>query len=245
MDLSQRSGHGWYPYLLPYTLFLVLVEIERRAPESAGPYLLLLKVSAPLALFLSYALRGRYPELRGFRSGLGGPMRDVAFGLLLASLWIGPYVAFPALPRPEAGTGFDRQAFGTGLAGSVLLLRLLGFAVVTPFVEELFVRSFLMRFVDVADKNRDFRDVPIGQFAWRSFLVTSLWFTFSHVPWEWPVAAVAGVLFNLWLYHRRHIGSTILAHAVTNASIGLVVVMDPAWLREAAGGAPFDLWIFL
>ena len=66
------------------------------------------------------------------------------------------------------------------------------------------------------------------------WMVTSIWFTFTHVDWEWIVAAPTGVLFNLWLYHRRHIGAPIVAHAAANASIWLVVVLGPV-----------DLWIFL
>ena len=105
---------------------------------------------------------------------------------------------------------------------------------VTPLVEELFVRSFLIRLVDVVDKGGDFREVPIARFSWRSFLFTSVWFTFTHVSWEWIVAAPTGILFNLWLYHRRHIGATIVAHAAANATIWLVVVLGPG-----------NLWIFL
>jgi membrane protease YdiL (CAAX protease family) len=54
------------------------------------------------------------------------------------------------------------------------------------------------------------------------------------VPWEFGVAAVAGVIFNLWLYRRRHLGAVIVAHAAANASIWLLVVLSPG-----------DLWIFL
>ena len=32
--------------------------------------------------------------------------------------------------------------------------------------------------------------------------MTLAWFTLSHVPWEWWVAAPTGALFNLWLYRR-------------------------------------------
>jgi CAAX protease family protein len=148
-------------------------------------------------------------------------------GAVIAALWIGPYLLVPALPRPDPSAGFDAQMFGPGREPLALGLRLLGFAVVTPFMEELFVRSFLMRLVDVIDGDMNFRKVPIGRFGWRSFLVTVVWFTFTHVRWEWVVAPVAGVLFNLWLYRRRHIGATIVAHAVANASIWLAVVLGP------------------
>jgi hypothetical protein len=35
------------------------------------------------------------------------------------------------------------------------------------------------------------------------------------------------VLFNLWLYQRRHLGAVIVAHAAANAAIWLAVVLGP------------------
>jgi CAAX prenyl protease-like protein len=115
---------------------------------------------------------------------------------------------------------------------------------VTPFIEELFVRSFLIRYLDVFDRGGHFREVPVGRFAWRSFLLTSLYFGFSHRPWEWPVAFPTGVLLNLWLYRRGQLGSVILAHAVANGAIWAVVVLGPGSLATR-GGAALDPWIFL
>jgi CAAX prenyl protease-like protein len=116
----------------------------------------------------------------------------------------------------------------------MLGLRFAGFAIVTPFIEELLVRSFLLRAADTYDTDRDFRDLPIGRFAWRSFLFTVAWFTFTHAQWEWPVAFAAGVVYNLWLYRRKHICALILTHAATNATLFAFVV----WASE-------DLWFFL
>ena len=73
----------------------------------------------------------------------------------------------------------------------------------------------------------DFRKLEIARFSWRSFVVTVLWFTFTHVPWEWSVAALAGVIFNLWLYRRKHLMSVVVAHAAANATIWLAVVLGP------------------
>jgi len=230
--MATAREHGWWPYLVPYAVFLLLVEVQARLPEGASPWLLPLKVAVPAALLLFFASRGAYPELRGFRPGTG-ILLDIAVGMGLALLWVVPYLVFEDLPR--GSEPFDPQALGADARPFVLGLRLVGFAAVTPFVEELFVRSFLLRVVDVLwDARGDFRKVPIGQFRWPGFVGTSLWFTFSHAPWEWIVAAPTGVIFTLWLYRRRHIGATIVAHAATNAAIWLLVVLGP-----------LDLWVFL
>ena len=229
----RRRGHGWWAYLAPYGLFLLLVEVGRRLPEAVAPWMLPVKVALPGAILVYFVLRGDLAELRGYRPGWRVAL-DILFGVFIAALWMGPFLLFDSLPRGAEADAFDPNQLGESLRQQTLILRLLGFAVVTPLVEELFVRSFLIRLVDVVDKGGDFRDVPIARFSWRSFLVTSVWFTFTHVDWEWLVAAPTGILFNLWLYHRRHIGATIVAHAVANATIWLVVVLGPG-----------NLWIFL
>ncbi len=234
--MARRSGLGFLPYLLPYGTFLVLVTLG--AP-------LALRVALPLALLLFFAWRGAFPELRGWRWCGRGALADGLFGLGVAVLWVAPYLVFDALPRPGAGEGFDPAApFGAEQRDLALAVRLVGFAGVTPFVEELFVRSFLARFADVFDSERDFREIPIGRFTWRSFLVTSLYFGLSHRSWEWPVAFPTGVLFNLWLYRRRSLGAVIVVHAVANAAIWVAVVFAPAGLATL-GGRPVDPWIFL
>lgn len=229
----QRRGHGWWAYLAPYGLFLILVEVGRRVPETVEPWMLPVKVAVPAALLLYFAARGDLSELRGFHPGWRVCL-DVLFGIFIAALWLGPFLLFDGLPRGPEADAFDPNQLGESLRRETLVLRLFGFALITPFVEELFVRSFLIRLVDVIDSGKDFRDVPIARFSWRSFLITCVWFTFTHLSWEWVVAAPTGVLFNLWLYRRRHIGATIVAHAAANASIWLAVVLGPG-----------DLWIFL
>jgi len=225
--MAKPSAHGWWPYLAPYGVFLLLVEIAGRAPDSWAPWLLVLRVALPGAWLFAYARQGALPELRGYRPGWPGLAQDVLCGVAIAALWMAPFLLFPSLPRPEPGDGFDAGMFGAGREALALGVRLLGFALVTPFMEELFVRSFLIRLVDVIDGDMNFRKIPIGRFTWRSFAVTVFWFTFTHVSWEWGVAALAGVIFNLWLYRRRHIGSVIVAHAAANASIWLAVVLGP------------------
>ena len=202
---------------------------------------LALRFLVPLLLFAFFLSRGCYPELKNYRPGLAGASWDVLFGLLLMAVWVTPYLIWAGL-RPEASDGFDPGAAGGDWLPLLLGLRLAGFVVVTPFIEELLVRSYLIRAVDVYPSDRDFREIPVGSFAWQSFWVTVAWFTLTHASWEWPVAFFTGVLYNLWLYRRKHIGSLIVSHAVTNASLFAVVV----WAGERADANAFwDLWFFL
>ena len=93
--MAARRDHGWWPYLGPYGLFLILVEIAGRTPDSIAGWMLALKVVAPAALLVAFAARGAYPELRRYRPGAAGLLADVLMGLAIAALWMAPFVLLP------------------------------------------------------------------------------------------------------------------------------------------------------
>lgn len=229
----MRSGIDWLPYAAPIVAFSALLALEPHLPQAGPLAWLALRLLVPAALLVFFALRGAYPELRGYRLDAGA-LGDALVGLGIAALWVAPYLLWPEL-RPVDGAAFNPAAAGESTRSLALVLRLVGFAAVTPFAEELLVRSFLMRFTDVYDTEGDFRDVPIGTFAWRSFWVTVVWFTFTHAQWEWPVAFAAGVAFNLWLYKRKSIPALVVTHAATNAALFAFVALE----------AFPELWFFL
>lgn len=227
---SRSSARGPWSHVLPYLAFGVVVSL----PGDAGARLAA-QGAVPLLLLAFFAGRGDYPELRGFRPTPAAACADVAVGLAIAVLWLAPFLAFEGLPRPGGEARFDPALLGS--AAVTLAVRAVGFALVTPFMEEIFVRSFLLRFLDVFDQDADFRSIPVGRFAWRSFLGTAAWFMVTHQTWEWIVALPTGIALNLWLYRRRQLGAVVLAHAVANATIFVFVVLR-------APARP-ELWIFL
>ena len=229
----MQQDIDWAPYFGPMLGFAAVLTADDYAPPGSELWLMVLRVFVPLSIFLFFLRAGRYPELKGFKPGLAA-FGDIAVGLGVTALWVGPYLIFPEL-RPASDETFDPNPAGAENRALYLGLRFAGFAFVTPFIEELLVRSFLMRAADSFDTGLDFRKLPIGQFAWRSFLFTVVWFTFTHAQWEWPVAFLAGIVYNLWLYRRKHIGALIVTHAMTNAALFALVV----W------GTRRDLWFFL
>jgi CAAX prenyl protease-like protein len=232
--MARGEGHGWWAYWLPYFAFLALAQF---APADAAAAMLPVKVALPGALLLWYASRGHYAELRGY--GWRRAPLDFAVGLLGAAFWMAPYLAFPSL-RPD-DPGFDPHLYGESRAWLGLGLRGLGYGVVTPFMEELFVRSWFLRYVQVLEsgsRRRDFRDLPVGRYTRMSFAALVVWFTFSHAPWEWPVAAGWIIGTQLWFYRRRHLMSMVVAHAGSN--LGILAAVG-----AASGGAAGDLWFFV
>jgi CAAX prenyl protease-like protein len=232
----MRHTPDWLPYFAPMIAFALVLQAGEYVPASAGLGLMALRVLAPLAVFVYFLRLGRYPELKGFSLTVWN-LADVAVGLGVAALWMTPYLLWPDLRPDEPGAAFDAAAAGQGLRTTMLALRFTGFALVTPFIEELLVRSYLLREAEVYNSDQSFRSIPVGKFAWTGFLVTLVWFTFTHLQWEWPVAAATGVIYNVWLYQRRHIGALILTHAVTNAALFAAVL----WADRTGR----DWWFFL
>jgi hypothetical protein len=243
---DDRFGYGFWPYLTPYVLFLFLSELSARLPESSWLAVLALKAALPAALIAFFFWHGMYPELRGFGAYWRGVPADLALGAASGLAWMVPYLVAPAgvanslggmeLPVlgpvwPDPSDAFDPARAGAQWVGVALSLRFVGYACVTPVFEELFIRSFVMRFAEVFNTRRDFRDIPIAQYSVRSFWAVTVFFTLGHVTWEWWVAIPWVVASSLWFYYRGHLGAVILFHAAANAAILVAAVwMDgPLW----------------
>jgi len=241
--MSTRDGHGWWPYVLPYLSFLGAVEVARRLPEALALPMLVLKPALPLLLILYFWRRGEYPELRGARLGLSGALADIAVGIALAALWMAPFIIFPSI-RPEPGGEFDPAQLGERWIALTLGLRMFGYALVTPVFEELFIRSFVMRYAVVYAKRGDFRDVPLAHYTLGSFIASIVVFTIGHVPWEWWVAIPWVAITNYWFYRRQNLLAVMLVHGVTNATI-LWLAISGGSLFSDADGTPISLWFFV
>jgi len=105
-----------------------------------------------------------------------------------------------------------------------LLFRLAGSTVTVPIAEELFFRGFITRRCISADAD----SVPIGQFSWFSFLVSSVSFGVLHGD-AWLAGVVVGMLFAGALYRRRTLFEAVVAHATTNALLSGYVIATGSW----------------
>ena len=220
---ENQSGHWlskpWRPYVLPFALFLLLTEPARFYPALV-PFLYIVKTV--LVGFLLWHWRNRYSA--DFSRPL--PVKDVgtavACGFLVLAIWIVPE---RILYQFNPGSGFDPYALtGSGASAvSLIGVRLFGASIVVPVMEELFWRSFLMRYL----VDPDFRSVPIGAFSWLSFLGVAILFGLEHH--RVVVGIAAGLLYGLLLVRQKNLKGVILAHGVTNLGLGIYVVMTESW----------------
>ncbi len=179
-----------------------------------------LQTVACAALLLFY--RREYPlDITPLAALLG-----LVVGALVFVLWVSPQAFFHFAPR--VGEGFDptpllaadRRAYGW-----TVTLRFLRLAVVVPWLEEIFWRGFLLRFL----VKEDFLSLPFGSWTRLSFGVVVLGFTFEHTRPDWPAAFVTGILYNLVAVRTKSLPACVLAHALTNALLGWYVMTTRQW----------------
>lgn len=156
----------------------------------------------------------RRPVARDFWAALG-------VGLLVLLIWL--TLDFGVFVLGQSGSGFEPHDEQGSIDWSLALMRLVGSALLVPLMEELFWRSLVMRWLDDAD----FLSIDPAQISWRALLVSSVVFGFEHSQW------VAGILAGLaygWLYMRTgNLWVAVFAHAVTNAGLGVWVLVTGAW----------------
>jgi uncharacterized protein len=155
-------------------------------------------------------------------------LKNVTFTLLIAlavfAIWIAPQQFFHFAPRP---VGFDLSVLASNAATywSAIIFRFLRLVIVVPVMEEIFWRSFLLRFVI----DEHFERVPFGKFTWPSFAVVTVVFTLGHSRPDWLGAFVAGALYSVVAYRTRSLVSCVLAHAVTNLLLGFWIMQTHQW----------------
>lgn len=145
-------------------------------------------------------------------------------GVLALAIWVSPQVVFGVKPRTENGFDPTPLAGQPALYWTVLGARLVRLAVVVPFVEEVFWRGFLLRYI----ANEDFARAAY-RFHPLAFGVVVAGFTFEHGSADWAAAAVVGVLYNLVAIRTQSLGACVLAHAVTNAGLGAYILATRQW----------------
>ena len=146
---------------------------------------------------------------------------SVLLGLLVFILWINMDWGIATFGENK---GFDPFLIAdTGTRNIMIFSRIFGAALVVPIMEELFWRSFMLRYVITSD----FMTVRIGTYTLTSFVICSVLFGLEH---NLLLAGImAGASYSLLLYWTKSIYQCILAHAVTNLVLGLYVLQTGYW----------------
>jgi CAAX prenyl protease-like protein len=221
-DAPMFNRAAAWPRILPfaaYLVFIVIADVLERLGVPPGTLRWLYPAKVALVALLLALFWRHYSELKNFRLAVPALLTALATGVAVLALWI-------SLDAPwmivGTASGFDPRSNGQ-VDWLLVSIRIAGAALVVPVMEELFWRSFLMRWV----ASFDFQSVEPSQVGFKSFVITVLLFGFEHNLWL--AGIVAGIAYSLLYMRYRNLWSPILAHAVTNGLLGIWVVGTGNW----------------
>ena len=137
---------------------------------------------------------------------------------LLTMVGLGDW--FPNRPSFNPFAEFSDSQFRAIFLG----LRFILMAAITPIVEELFIRGWLVRWIE----DPDWQLVRLTELGVKGLAAASVYGVLTH-PGE-ALAAIAWFGLVTWLMHRTgNLWDCVVAHAVTNLLLGIYVIYASAW----------------
>lgn len=171
---------------------------------------------------VAWLFRWTWRDLAPF-PGRAAIMAAILTGLVIFGLWVGLDGLYPELPFLGRRVGFDPSVLSRGARTAFIAVRMVGLVALVPLIEELFWRSFLIRWLIDAD----FQAVAIGRVTPASTLLTALFFAFVHP--EWLPALLTGLIWAGLLAGTRSVSACVVSHAVANAALGAYVLVTGDW----------------
>ena len=226
---ARRAGSDILPYVVPMFAYVGLTSLEGYLPQLLGKpspawYPIAVRRQAVIVVLLAWHYRATWSDFRP-RPRAATIVLGVLTGLFVCAAWVGLDGHYPTLHV----SGGSRSAFDPtrprrrSRDGPLSLCRLLGLVVVVPVIEELFWRSFLLRWMI----DNDFLRVPIGKVTPMAAAVTSGFFGLAHP--EWLPALLTGALWAWLLWWTRSLSACLISHATANLALGVYVIVTHEW----------------
>ncbi len=219
-----QAQSGMWPRILPFAAYMGFIGlgslvggIGQEGTFDLWSYpIKILVVAGLLAFFWSRFHELKTPIFVNWQEGL----LTVGAGLGVYALWV-------RMDWPWAIQG-ELSEYNPFVAGSTLGIilagiRLFGASVIVPVMEELFWRSFLIRYIIHAN----FETVRLGTFTIGSFAATMVLFGLEHNLWL--AGMMAGACYNGLWYWTGRLWPCIIAHAITNLVLGVHVLTTGEW----------------
>ena len=211
--------------IVPFALFMALLALRGAAPEDGSwgfdarwLYAVTVAVVGAVLIFFwrdyGELARQTLPTLRE-------TLLAVAVGVAVFAVWIQLDAPWMTLGEPSAG--FVPLTSAGAIDWPLVAVRWIGAALLVPVMEELFWRSFLMRWIE----QPVFEGVDPQRVGLRAVVLSSFVFVLAHTLWL--AAAIAGLAYA-WLYVRSgKLWLPVIAHAVTNGVLGAWVIATGNW----------------
>jgi uncharacterized protein len=223
--MSLRLSRAAVARIVPFALFMLLLMVRGEVP-SDGSWgidprwiygIAVLVVGGSLAWFWR-----EYGELvLQTWPSLAEAATAVVAGLVVFALWIHLDAGWMQIGAPSA-TFLPLDAQGQ-LIWPLVVVRWIGAALIVPVMEELFWRSFLMRWIE----SPQFESVVPQRIGLKAIVLSTFVFVLAHTLWL--AAVVAGLVYAALYVRSGKLWMPVIAHAVTNGALGVWVVTTGNW----------------
>lgn len=209
----------------PFAVFMALLALRGAAPADGSwgidpRWIYGLSVLVVGAMLLAW--RREYGELsRQTRPDARQALVSAAVGAVVFVLWI--RLDAPWMTIGDATATFVPVTATGAIDGPLVAVRWIGAALMVPVMEELFWRSFLMRWI----VRPEFTGVDPARVGVRAIVVSTFVFVLAHPLWL--AATVAGLAYALLYVFTGRLWNAVIAHAVTNGLLGAWVVATGRW----------------
>jgi hypothetical protein len=223
---NQRGPGRWVAddlaYVLPMAVFLLFTWL-------GGQWIAFFPASYVIKTVLTGAclifLWPQYTRIKWSHAWLG-----VVIGIVGLVQWVGMEKlllhVWPNYPRASLEVFNPLTSFSSPvMLWTFVTVRLLGPALVVPFMEELFWRDFLWRTLIAPN---DFKLAAVGEWDRKSFVIVTVAFASVHLQ-MWLTALVWGAMIGVLLVRTKSLGACIIAHGVTNLLLGVYVLCTHDW----------------
>jgi len=206
--------------IAPFGLFIALLA----AQPLVAPYLDERWIAVARGLLVGALLVFLWPRFVELREAPALRAREWAVALATG---FGVFVAWINLDHGwmtfGGGAGFVPLRPDGSLDPWLVALRFLVLAAIVPVMEELFWRSFLLRWID----RRDFLAANPRNASAIAIVATALLFASEHSLWLAGLAA--GLIYTALYVGTGNLRACVVSHALTNGLLGVWIVATRDW----------------
>ena len=221
-----KSWPAWLLYVAPMAAFSLVFSLQDQFATEGQPTRQAIFYMAAISVvaLVAWLCRETWVDLRPWPTWPQIAL-SILVGVLVIVAWVGldPYYWHPSFLGKR--TSLDPGTItNPGVRLAYLLFRAFGLVLVVPLMEELFWRSFLMRWII----DSEFEKVPVGKVTLLAAGITSAMFALAHP--EWLPAVLTGLAWAGLLAYTGKLSTCWISHMTANAVLGAYVLWSGNWI---------------